>query len=265
MDYKEWEGIPWQSDPRESDLNNDGNLTRAEMAERYQKRTSGSSSDRRSRDRGSSSDRGGDRGSRDGGDRGGRGGGDRGGGGPSFGGRGGGDRGGGGGDRGGSSRGGFDPSGMLARLDKNQDGYIDFDNEVDDRTKSFASRFLPRYGIEVKGKQKVDTLVNKIKGGGSSSSSSRRSSKDKGPANPEMVASERTAGEDKYGQKTFRKEVPELDGDVADWFPDRDKNKDGQVSMGEYLRGKPSDKAVKEFNKLDYNGDGIVVPSEAIE
>lgn len=155
---------------------------------------------------------------------------------------------------------------MITRLDKNGDGYIDFENEVDERTKSFASRFLPRYGIEVKGKQKLTSIVKKIQGGRSSSSSSGGGdNKKKGPVNPEMVASERTTGADKYGQHTYRKEKAEVTEDVRDWFGDKDQNSDGQVTMGEYLGKSPTNTTVKEFNKLDYNRDGILVPSEALK
>ncbi|WDQ16033.1 EF-hand domain-containing protein [Rhodopirellula sp. P2] len=74
--------------------------------------------------------RGGPGGGEAGGDRGGRGGGDRGGG--DRGGRGGGDRGG-GGERGGGGRGGpgggFDPSSMLSRLDRNGNGTLDPDEQ----------------------------------------------------------------------------------------------------------------------------------------
>lgn len=41
LEHDEWAGVSWRSDPRESDLDNDGQLTKAEMAERIAKRYGG--------------------------------------------------------------------------------------------------------------------------------------------------------------------------------------------------------------------------------
>jgi len=187
----------------------------------------------------------------------------------SFGGRGGGRGGGDDGDRGGrggrgggdqsGGRGGFDPSSLVKRLDKDGDGYIDFDKELDERSKFMASRFLPRYGIEPKGRVKLDTILSKM--GGGQQSSGKDKGKNKALVNPEMVASKTTSGADTFGQHTFRRNKPEVE-DVPDWFGERDKNKDGQVTMSEYLKTR-SNESVKKFTELDYNGDGIIVPSEA--
>ena len=267
LDYDEWQAVRWQSDPRDSDLNHDGYLTSAEMAERYRIRFGGGSSRSRDRERSSESDRdrGGDRGRDRGGDRDRERGGDRGRGasspfggrgssmmfgGGSFGGRGGSDR---GGDRGKS---GFDPSGMLSRFDRDGDGYLNFD-KMDDRMRGFAGRILSRYGMEAKGKVSLEKIKSKISG-----TKSRSKDEDKqSPSNPEMVASQIVRGADQYdGKVSFRRKrsVPE---DVPSWWKDRDKNGDGQVSMFEYLRSR-SNEEVRQFEKLDANGDGLVVPDE---
>lgn len=262
LEYEEWKQVKWQSDPRVSDLNKDGLLTSAELAERYRLRFGETTQRKRTSDRDrqstreeSSRGRGGDdRGGR-GGDRGGRGSDDRGGRGGDRGGRGGDDRGG----RGGSGRGGFDPSSMIQRMDKDGDGYLDFD-KMDDRVKGFAGRYLSRYGIEAKGKVKVDTIMKKISGG-SSSSSSKKSGPTKEVKPPEQRASEITRGADNYGGKfTFRKTSEKLDG-TPEWWNDRDRNSDGQISMAEYLPQRTPEN-VRKFQKLDANSDGILEPSE---
>ena len=278
LEYEEWREIPWQSDPRVSDVNDDGKLTSAEMAARYQVRFGDNRSSSRDRGRGGdrSRDRGGDRGSDRG--RSGFGGGGfpsfggRGGGTPSFGGRGGGgfpgfgggDRGGrggsnrgdrGGGDRGGG-RGGFDPSRMIRGFDRDGDGYLDFD-QMDDRMRGFAERALSRFGVEAKGKVKVDDLVKKVQKaqGGDSKQGS----------NPESTASERSEGAENFdGRYTFRREIEEPD-DVPDWWEDRDDDGNGQINMDEYLQGRFTTKGVEDFEELDVNGDGILVPAEVEE
>lgn len=95
------------------------------------------------------------------------GGGGRFGGGSPFGGGGGGRFGGdqsGGGDR----RGGFDPTAMLRRFDRNNDGKID-PNELDDRTREFAGRMMERMGFDPTKPVSIDDISKRIeerRGGG---------------------------------------------------------------------------------------------------
>ena len=292
LEYEEWREVSWQSDPRDSDLDNDGRLTRAEMAERYRQRYGGSSDRGRDRGRGGSDrGRGGSDRGRGGSDRG-RGGDDRGrggspfggssfggfgrggpGGGFSFGGRGGGppggfsgfmsragggDRGGRGGDRGGGDRGrgSSDPTERLRRLDSDGDGYIDFDR-MDPRVKGFVGRMFQGMGIEAKGKVKISDVAKKItraRGGGG------------GSEEAETPGSSRTDGADRFdGDYSFRQEKREAKG-MPRWWEDRDANADGQVSMAEYFTSRSASRRreeLRDFEKLDLNRDGIITPSEA--
>ncbi len=264
LEYEEWRGIPWQSDPRVSDVDKDGRLTRAEMAERYRQTNGGSTRERnsgRTGRTGGGDERGGrGGGERGGGDRGGgRGGGDRGGGGRGGGGPGGGQTGG----RGG--RGGFDPSAMLQRFDQDGDGVINFD-QMDDRVKSFAGRMLERLGMEAKGRVKISDISKKIeaaRNGGSTRGNTRGKTEVK-----ETPKSELVEGADQFeGSYSFRQESKRLKG-VPRWWEDRDENEDGQVSLGEYFTSRSArerQRQLREFDKLDANGDGILTPSEAEE
>ena len=270
LEHDEWSSVPWRGDPRESDLDNDGNLTRAEMAERYVARESNSSRDRGrdSRDRGS--DRGGDRGR---GDRG-RGGSDeraemfrqmfagRGGSfGGSFGrGRGGDDSGRGRGGRGGRDRGGDDRGGedrsariagfitaMAARRDANKDGILQPD-EVDDRTKRWIGE---RFKIDFAKPVKIATLTKRVGGG---------ESDEKGERAAFTTVGAEITGRATYAQSGSRP-LPKM---LPDWWEKDDKNTDGQVSMAEFLATRSSqEKAITEFYDYDANRDGVVTAREA--
>ncbi len=268
LEYEEWQGIPWQSDPRESDLDNDGRLTRAEMAERYRTRNSSSSRSRNSRssersrggdDRGRSGSpfgssffggfsRGGDSG------RGGRGGGDSGrggrGGDSGRGGRGGGDSGRGG--RGGPS--GFNPASMLQRFDQDGDGSIDFS-----KMSEGVKRFLSSRGVNTTGKVKITDIAKQMSGG-----SSGRSRSGQQQQKQETPTSKLIEGADSYdGQYSFRKEAKRPKG-TPRWWDDKDENADGQVTMGEYMNSRSrKERDYRDFQKFDLNGDGIITPSEA--
>ena len=47
------------------------------------------------------------------------------------------------------------------------------------------------------------------------------------------------------------------------WFEEKDLDADGQVAMREY-HSQWSDSKVKEFQRFDLNGDGVITPTEAI-
>lgn len=67
-----------------------------------------------------------------------------------------------GGDRGSDrGRGGFDPTEMLKRFDRNSDGKID-PNELDERTRGFASGMMSRMGIEFNKPIAIKDIAKKI-------------------------------------------------------------------------------------------------------
>jgi hypothetical protein len=69
---------------------------------------------------------------------------------------------------------------------------------------------------------------------------------------------------DKRRSYRFTPATERLTGNLPSWFKSRDRNKDGQVSMSEYSRTW-SERMVREFQRVDRNGDGVVTPKEAGE
>jgi hypothetical protein len=246
LEHSEWTGVSWQSDPRDSDLDHDGQLTLAEMAERLAKREAGSRSSGKSNspsarppERGDSSSRFGRRG---GSDRGGDRGGDRG--------------------RGGSGgRGGFDPAMMLKRFDRNGDGTIHPD-ELDERTRRFAGGFLKRLGVDPDKPIRIDELAERIKKERAKRDSGGDAQKKKTVKVPERLAYKVEGSKQAEGRRSFRTKSPSLPEKMPKWWSDRDKNKDGQVALSEFLTTR-SQRAAKTFRNYDLNNDGIVTVPEA--
>ena len=270
LDHDEWADVSWRSDPRESDVDNDGLLTQAELAEYYKKREAnwrdeagsrGRGGDPRGRDpRGGSSD-GGSRGrDRGGWNRGGR---DPRGGGPGGWNRGGGDpRGGrpGGWDRGGGERGrggrGFDPVAMIARFDRNEDGTIDPD-EVDDRVKQMLEA---RFQMQLDKPVEIETLAEKIRAGMSGQRSNQSDTRNK---EPDIAKGYRVTGADKLqGRHSYRIRPGVLPRLLPDWWKDRDVDQDGQVVLREFAKRIDGD-VVHEFERYDRNRDGVITAHEA--
>jgi Ca2+-binding EF-hand superfamily protein len=266
LEREEWGEVRWEDDPRDSDLDHDGRLTRAEMAERYSKRNNSRSTAANSNDRSRGGDRGGgDQGGRDRGGRN-RGGGDtnrgRGGGGPGgmfaggpggmFGGGPGGRGGDAGGGRGGG-RGGFDPTSILQRFDNDGDGKINLE-DLDERTRGFASRILESRGIDTSGDIDIEEVRQQLGGGGG-----RQRAPEKKKA-VEVPVSKTISGAEKFkGRHSFRHETVALK-DMPDFW-DRDKNEDSQVTLSEFLTSKNTSQ-LDEFQKWDVNSDGIITPEE---
>lgn len=217
-------------------------------------------------------DRGGDRGSR-GGERGGPGGGFGGGGGRPGGGGFGGPP---GGDRGGSSRGGFDPSGFLSRLDRNGNGTLDPDEQ--EGTASFIVRRLESVDPSIRAGQpiplsKITEAFNKSRGGRSEGDRSdndndrdrRRDSDDMveelEPLVPGFGIDISYAPLPGFGPAADRFTIPTTDEDIADArssLARYDSNKDRFLSKEEVARGRfwgnPMD--------FDQNGDSRLSEQE---
>lgn len=71
---------------------------------------------------------------------------------------------------------------------------------------------------------------------------------------------------DRDERKSYRFLTPteRLPEKLPDWFPDRDDNGDGQVSMAEYT-GLWSESKAAEFAGYDLNGDGVITPAECLK
>lgn len=83
----------------------------------------------------------------------------------------------------------------------------------------------------------------------------------------------RSAGKSTYGSgnpgeahRSLRFLTPQerLPKGIPDWFLRRDADLDGQISMAEFSTVWPSGK-LKEFNDLDLNRDGLIVPNECLQ
>ncbi|MDA1179033.1 MAG: hypothetical protein O2931_09590, partial [Planctomycetota bacterium] len=173
LEYDEWVLVHWQKDPRESDLDHDGQLTKAELAERYRQ---GQIDDVGDADRSAGGIRGRSlagpdargeepvnpprrrRGRRD-----------------------------------------FDPANMIANLDQNNNGMIDPD-EVDERMKGFVER---RFGLTLDRPIAIDEVNRSMSGGDigddqvDANKPSNKTEPKKPTEPPATVAGYRVAGEEK--------------------------------------------------------------------
>ncbi len=255
LEYDEWQRVSWRPDPRQSDLDGDGQLTKAEVAERFAKEES-ERRDRRDRpdsrfpwmQGGEGFDRF-------------RGGGPRGGENESGEGRRGGERSGG---FGGFGRGGFDPSEMLARMDRNGDGTLE-PEEVDER----GQRMFERFGLDPSQTIRLDEIRQRLERRGQDPSSGdaaadkEKSDKEKSDSAKPSDQAYRISGAELFkGRKSFRPLASVLSKNLPSWWKDKDDNSDGQVSVAEFMTGR-SDNTMREFFKYDVNGDGFITAHEA--
>lgn len=67
------------------------------------------------------------------------------------------------------------------------------------------------------------------------------------------------------GRKSYRFLAPSerFPNGLPDWFQDKDRNEDGQVTMAEFSSFW-SDSEAKKFSRYDLNDDGIVTPDECV-
>jgi Ca2+-binding EF-hand superfamily protein len=258
LEYDEWQRVSWRPDPRQSDLDGDGQLTKAEVAERYAKEQAREESERRERrerfDPRSAWMQGGEGFDRF------RGGGPRGGGDESGEGRRGGERFGG---FGGFGRGGFDPAEMLARMDRNGDGALE-PEEVDER----GQRMFERFGLDPSATVRLDEIRQRFErrgqdgSGGEAASDKEKSDKEKSDSKASDQARRISGAELFKGRKSFRPLASVLPKNLPSWWKDKDDNSDGQVSVSEFMTGR-SDNTMREFFKYDVNGDGVITAHEA--
>jgi hypothetical protein len=280
LEYTEWRDVSWRGDPRESDLDGDGRLTKAEMAERTAKREEEEQQRRSERDRG--------RGGGPGFMMMGRGGpGFMGRGGPGFmgpggpgggfmgrgqgegdeGGRGGrGDRGRDGGGRGGrgGGRGGFDPSAMLSRFDPEGTGVIKLD-QLDERQRQIAGFVLRRFGMDPdQNEVRVDEIRQRMEQANRERSGDSRRSGNRGQeAEKKSADAYRVAGADRFkGRRSYAAAKPDLPETLPGWWDRKDGNEDGQVSMAEFMAGS-SARDIDDFLDHDLNEDGVITAHEA--
>jgi hypothetical protein len=80
------------------------------------------------------------------------------------------------------------------------------------------------------------------------------------------LSDEKAKNDESSKRKTFRftPAGERLPDGVPSWFTSRDKNKDGQIAMSEY-RSSWSASAVRDFQRLDVNNDGVITAKEAAD
>ncbi len=259
LDSNEWEGIRWGDNPKDSDQNGDGVLTRAELAERMASRWGSrggnrDSGDRRPPDRSGADRSGADRAPPD---RSARGRGFRGGppeSSPSP----------------SSSGGGNDrvrryAEGLLKRYDESGNGVLE---------KAEWSKMRSRYAsadANQDGLITVDELAGQLSefSGGSSGGSSRGGTAQGNSRGPNgrgrSAGSSRASNRKSYRFLTPAERLREsMSGRIRDAFLDLDQDGDGQVAMSEFATTW-TDEKVEEFAALDANRDGLVTPAEYSE
>lgn len=149
--------------------------------------------------------------------------------------------------------------------------------QVDARYRRFAESMLQRYDTNGDGKlQKeewsqmrgepeladsdgdgiitLDELVSHAGAGSSGGSSSEGSSSSSSDSAPRSTST----------GKRFLTPAERLPAGLPDWFVRNDQDGDGQIMMHEFTSEWSEAKAA-EFARYDLNGDGIIVPSEALQ
>jgi Ca2+-binding EF-hand superfamily protein len=234
LDQEEWKDVQWRSDPKESDTNSDGRLSKAEFCERMVKhwnwgKKQGSSQASNTSPAAGSFGTGGKDIS------------------PST----------------GSGKGEDSEKirkyakSLIGQYDKNKNGVLEKDEWSQMRGK-------PEEGDQNgDGVLTLDELTARLasysqqvsSGGKSSSSPVASTSRSYSPSNRS------TSGQDTY---RFKSPTERLPRGLPDWFARSDTNGDGQVAMSEFS-ATWSDSKAEEFARNDLNGDGFVTPEECLE
>ena len=149
---------------------------------------------------------------------------------------------------------------MLQRFDRNGDGTIQPD-ELDERTRRFAGRFLERLGVDPDKPIRIDELAERIKKEREQRASGGDAKKKTNKV-PERLAYKVEGGKQAEGRRSFRTKSQSLPEKMPDWWSDRDKNSDGQVALSEFLTTR-SQRAAKTFRNYDLNNDGMITVQEA--
>ena len=236
LDADEWKAIPWRSDPKESDLNKDGVLTKAEFCERISKRWGQSSPQRNdsrdSRSGGSSSSKKSDEDS--------------------------------------EKIRNYARS-LLKQYDENKNGVLEKDEWGKMKSSYHSSDVNEDGAITLDELTAKLGAYAKERPSNDSSSSSRKSTSDSPPSShgsrsghPRSTRSS-SGSSGKGERKTYRFLSPteRLPEGLPDWFNRNDADADGQITMREYSATWSDEKAA-EFARHDLNGDGIVTPRECL-
>lgn len=150
---------------------------------------------------------------------------------------------------------------MLQRFDRNGDGTIE-PNELDERTRQFAGRFLERLGVDPDKPIRIDELAKRIDAEREKRASGGDPRKQNASKVPERLGYKVEGAKQSEGRRSFRSPSQSLPEKMPKWWGDRDKNKDGQVAMSEFLTAR-SQSAAKSFRSYDLNHDGIITAQEA--
>jgi len=133
---------------------------------------------------------------------------------------------------------------MLQRYDTNGDGQLD------------KSEWSNMRGAPEENDANGDGIITIEELTARLSANSQASSGDSGSSSSAASSSSSTG-------KRFRTPAERLPAGLPDWFSRSDQDGDGQVMMHEFASEWSEAKAA-EFARYDHNGDGIIVPSEAL-
>jgi len=237
LDQEEWKAIPWRSDPKKSDLNGDGRLSRAEYCERIARRWGKGWKSAAKSNRTTPASTG------------------------SFG----------SGKSDSSSPATSDSrekirryaKSLLRQYDRNRNGVLEKDEWRHMRGDPKAA---DKNGDDV---VTLDELTDKLanysrgsssgKGTGTAGSPSHRSSSSS-PSSYRTTGDAPSGKQETYRSKTAAERLP--DG-LPDWFLRNDANGDGQIAMSEFS-ATWSDTKAAEFAHYDQNGDGVITPKECL-
>lgn len=148
--------------------------------------------------------------------------------------------------------------GLLREHDKNKDGMLQRDEWKDMKTEHQGADSNGDGTITL---EELSTRISAYSSGGASSTP-LSSSSGPGYGGKFRGASDKSAATTKKSYR-FLTPTERLPKGMPDWFIKSDADGDGQIMMAEYSTSW-TDSTVAEFAKLDLDGDGIIVPSEAL-